>query len=296
MLFTNFIIHIDVKTKNTVRNRVKKILKSCNLNFKENITLRGGLEWDVDFYVQEHDTVILCCEEIEDLWEKYMICQDLTMKSGYTCILAIGEFKVPLKILQLSALNGIVIVDSEGLENIPKIVRGEGVSVELNSKMNIVEHKTPRKIVLECEEKILDMLRNTPLTTEEILDALRGVYPHRTIRWCISKLKNSGRIIVLARIAGSGKAIYAVNPQQISIAMKKYQISKSWIRKIRCETIIKELRKAKEGISVREIAEGTGWKIPQIIAILRCLKDKGLIYEEEVDGRKLWKLKYKELN
>jgi len=285
-----------VKTKSRVRTRVKRILKNYNLNFKEKVVLRGGLEWNVDFYIQEYNTVILCCEEIGDLWEKFTACQDLTVKNGYTCILVVGGFKIPLKILQLSALNGIVIVDEGGMENIPKIVMGEGVSVELNSKTDVAERRTPRRVVSECEERILDMLRNTPLTAEEILDALKGVYPHRTIRWCISKLKSSGKIMVVARIAGSGKAIYAVNPQQISIAMKRYQISKSWIRRIRCEIIIKELKKVKNGVSVSEMAERTGWKIPQVVATLNCLRNKGLVYEEEeVDGRRIWKLKEEEL-
>lgn len=283
-----------MKSGNNIRVMVRRILRNHDLNFRENVVLKGGVEWTVDFYSQDYNAVILCCECERDFLEKFIECQDLLRNGEYTCILVTGKFSIPLKILQLSALNGIVIVESEKIMSIPRIVRGEGV--ELNWGISIVERRTPRRMVLECEEKILEMLRNIPLTMEEIVDALGGMYPHRTIKWCISKLKGLGKIIVLARVSGSGRAIYATHPNQISIALKRYKISKSWIRRIKCELLIEELKKAKDGATIRELTERLNWKTPQTIAILRHLKGRRIVYGEVVDGKLIWRLKEEELS
>jgi DNA-binding transcriptional regulator GbsR (MarR family) len=155
-----------------------------------------------------------------------------------------------------------------------------------------IRGKTPRRVVEECRRDVLALLSSRPLTRNEIVEALGGRYPERTVEWCISKLRTMGVIRVLGRTAGDGRAIYAAaNMEGWGEAMERYMPSKAWIREIRRRRVLEVLRQAEGWMSTRQIADATGMSIPQTIAVLRSLMGKGILMQRKGDGVMLWKIR-----
>lgn len=275
--------------KNNIVSKIRSVLRDCNVRFREGDLLHGSVDWIIDFHLIDHQIIIVCCEFESELWEKYVACQDLIIHSGYKCIMIV-KCSIPLKIMQLAKLNSIIIVDHNDIERIPKIILGEEDYEKFISKVKVSETKTSRRIVSQCKREILEILNNTPLTIDEILEVLSGRYPARTIKWCISKLKRDKQIILLARVAGSGKAIYGTNLKHMQIIINKYPLSKSWRRNIYSKIILNVLKEEEKGLTINEISIKTGLKVPQIVAIIKHLELKGIIEKKGINenGKIIW--------
>ena len=283
---------IDVNMKSRVKSRLKRVLKEAGIDFRENVKVRGSLEWIVDIEIPEYDVVIVCCEWEGEAWGKYIECQDIAQKTGKTCILVMAGPWATVEMMRLATVYGVIIVDHEDMYRIPSTILGEGWSGNVALKPPKIRGKTPRKVVEECQKEVLKLLSDRPLTRSEIVEALSGRYPERTVWWCISKLRTMGVIRVLGRTAGSGRAIYAaINLKGLEGAVERYIPSKAWTREVRRGKVIEALKNAGSWLTTRQIAEVTGMSIPQVIATLRSLMMKGVLVRVKGKGGTLWKIR-----
>jgi len=291
-LFTKSFIDVGVKSGvRRVKGQLKRVLREADIEFREDVKVGGSLEWVVDFEVPGRDVVIVCCEVEGEAWEKYIECQDIVEKTGKTCILVMAGPWTTVEMMRLAAIHGVIIVDHESMDKIPSIILGEVWSGRVVMKPPKIRGKTPRRVAEECRRDVLALLSSRPLTRSEIVEALSGRYPERTVEWCISKLRAMGVIRVLGRTAGDGRAIYAAtNLKDWGEAMERYMPSKAWIREMRRRRVMEVLRQADGWISTRQIAEATGMSIPQTIAVLRSLMGRGILMQKRGGEVTLWKI------
>jgi len=287
-LFTKIFIDVSVKEVK-VKSELKRLLRGAGIDFRENVKVKGSVEWIVDVEIPGHDIVIVCCEEEGKVWEEYVKCQDITQKTGKTCILVMSGPWMTIEMMQLATMYGVIIVDHKSMDKIPSTILGEAWSINETPK---IRGRTPKRVIEECRREILGMLRGMPLTRREIIEALSGKYPRGAVGWCISKLKADGSIEVLGRTAGRGEAVYiAKNVGGLKEALKRYMPSKTWAKEIKMMRVLEVLKQSDGWRSTKQIAETTGMSIQQVIATLKSLSGRGLVIREKHRRGTLWKIR-----
>ncbi len=269
---------------------LKRFLRRHGINYVENAEFSGSIRWTVNFYIPDHDLVIFCMNSLDKFFELLFAAQDLMKYHKLSSIIVTSIQELPFKFIQLATSYDIAVIHVDELNLLKNIVDGTASVEEVNSKFKFVESRSSPKIASRCRIALLELLSKRPLTRDEIIESLSREYPTKTIEWCLTTLRRSGKIRRLAFLSGSRKAVYGVSENQLLELPKYYDLSRAYVKLIHAMRIVEALKKAGKGLTVTEISRLTQLKIPQVIASLKYLRGRGFVEKIVDDNNVYWVL------